>query len=389
LIREIPCDPVVNFLIVKEKKVKIKDLKTPAFLIDLVKLKDNVQMMKARAQTHSVSLRPHVKTHKTAEIAGLQTSAEAPGITVSTLAEARFYQKSGFKDITYAFPITANKLAEAARLTAGLPAFNLLLDQPQTLSAVAAYAREHGIRFNVFLKVDCGYHRAGVDPTRPESVALARQLAAAGGIEFKGILTHAGHSYHCSNPAEIAAVAEQERDVMARFAEQLQTSGIVCDTVSVGSTPTAMHAPGWQGVSEIRPGNYVFFDKFQADIGSCGPAQVAATVLTTVAAHYPARNQMLIDAGALALSKDPGADHLGSDTVFGAVAGHPDLNLFSISQEHGLISARAPIAFENVPVGSRLQIIPNHSCLTAALFPKYHVVEGGRIVDEWTPMRGW
>ena len=183
-------------------KMKLEDLKTPAFLIDLVKLKDNVQMMKARAQKHAVSLRPHVKTHKTAQIAGMQTSSEAPGITVSTLAEARFYQKSGFKDITYAFPITANKLRQAADLTAGLPVFNLLLDQPQTLSAVEAHAREHGIKFNVFLKVDCGYHRAGIDPSTPAGVQLARQLAASDCIEFKGILTHAGHSYHCSNPAE-------------------------------------------------------------------------------------------------------------------------------------------------------------------------------------------
>jgi D-serine deaminase-like pyridoxal phosphate-dependent protein len=369
--------------------MKIEDLKTPAFLIDLVKLKENVQMMKARAQKHAVSLRPHVKTHKTAQIAGMQTSSEAPGITVSTLAEARFYQKSGFKDITYAFPITANKLQEAAELTAGLPDFNILLDQPQTLSAVAAYAREHGIRFNVFLKVDCGYHRAGIDPSKPASVELARQLAAADGIEFKGILTHAGHSYHCSNPAEIVKVAEQERDVTAQFAVRLQENAIACDTVSVGSTPSAMHAPDWRGVTEIRPGNYVFFDKFQADIGSCRPQQVAATVLTTVAAHYPAHNQMLIDAGALALSKDLGADHLGGDIVFGAVVNQPDLKISSISQEHGLITADDPIAFDKFPVGSLLQIIPNHSCLTAALFPLYHVVEDGRIVDEWTPMRGW
>jgi D-serine deaminase-like pyridoxal phosphate-dependent protein len=369
--------------------MKLEELKTPAFLIDLPGLKANVQMMKARAQKNSVTLRPHVKTHKTVEIARMQTSAEAPGITVSTLAEARFYQKAGFKDITYAFPITANKLSEAAELTAGLSAFNILLDQPQTLSAVEAYGREHRIKFKVFLKVDCGYHRAGIDPSKPESVQLARRLAASDYIEFKGILTHAGHSYHSGNPAEIVAVARQERDVMVQFAERLQENKIACDTVSVGSTPTAMHAPGWHGVGEIRPGNYVFFDKFQADIGSCSPQEVAATVLTTVVAHYPAHNQILIDAGALALSKDLGADHLGNDIVFGAVLNHPYLKIFSISQEHGLITGNDPIAFDNFPVGSLLRIIPNHSCLTAALFPKYHIVEKDQVVDEWTPMRGW
>ncbi|CAB1084113.1 low-specificity D-threonine aldolase [Olavius algarvensis Delta 1 endosymbiont] len=369
--------------------MKLTDLKTPAFLIDFARLKDNLQLMKERAQKHAVSLRPHVKTHKTAEIAHMQTTPEAPGITVSTLAEAHFYQKSGFKDITYAFPITDNKLEEAAELTADLENFNLLLDQPQTHSAVETYGRDHGIRFKVFLKVDCGYHRSGVDPSAPAGIELARRLSESKHIDFRGILTHAGHSYHCGNPAEIIEIAEQERDVMVRFADRLQQSEITCNTVSVGSTPTAMHAPDWRGVTEIRPGNYVFFDKFQADIGSCRPRQVAATVLTTVAAHYPARNQMLIDAGALALSKDPGVDHLGQDIVFGGVVNHPALKLYSISQEHGLITSNNPIAFENFPVGSRLQIVPNHSCLTAALFPKYHVVEDNQVVDEWTPMRGW
>ncbi len=372
-----------------EKKMKIEELKTPAFLIDLPKLKTNIEMMKARAREKLVTLRPHVKTHKTAEIAGMQTASEAPGITVSTLAEARFYQKSGFEDITYGFPITANKLSEAAELTARLQAFNLLLDHPQTLSALEVYGQEHGIKFKVFLKVDSGYHRAGVDPSKPASVQLARRLAESDHTEFKGILTHAGHSYHCSNPAEIAEVAGQERDVMTQFAGHLREEGIKCETVSIGSTPTAMHAPHWQGVDEIRPGNYAFFDKFQADIGSCKIEDVAATVLTTVASHYPDHNQILIDAGALALSKDPGADHLDNDMVFGGAQNHPHLKIFSLAQEHGLITSNDPIDFEKYPVGSLLRIIPNHSCLTAALFPIYHVVEEDQVVDEWTPMRGW
>ena len=134
--------------------MNIADLKTPAFLIDFHKLETNVQRMKQRAQKNDVTLRSHVKTHKTVEIARMQISSEAPGITVSTLAEARFYQKSGFKDITYAFPITANKLSEAAELTADLHSFNILLDQPQTLTALDAYGREHDIRFKVLFRTN-------------------------------------------------------------------------------------------------------------------------------------------------------------------------------------------------------------------------------------------
>ena len=369
--------------------MRIEELKTPAFLVDLPKLKSNIRNMQERVRRHGVRLRPHVKTHKTAEIARLQIPDEACGITVSTLAEARFFQKAGFNDITYAFPISPNKLAEAAEITGRMKHFHILLDQLATATAVEAYGRDNNVCFSVFLKVDCGYHRAGVDPCAPESVHLADQMQASKHIRFRGILTHAGHSYHCRNPQETIAIARQERDVMVEFADRLKQHGAACETISVGSTPTAMHAPGWQGVSEIRPGNYAFFDKFQADIGSCSLGQAAATVLTTVVAHYPQHNQMLIDAGALALSKDPGAVHLDEEIVYGAVPGNPLLKIFSISQEHGLITSQTPIAFNNFPVGSLLQIIPNHSCLTAALFPKYHVVEGNRVVDEWLPTRGW
>ncbi len=111
--------------------------------------------------------------------------------------------------------------------------------------------------------------------------------------------------------------------------------------------------------------------------------------MTTVVAHYPQHNQMLIDAGALALSKDPGATHIDEEIVYGAIPENPHLKIFSISQEHGLITSEAPIAFENFPVGSLLQIVPNHSCLTAALFDSYYVVDSNRVVDQWRPMRGW
>jgi len=371
------------------RAMKIEELITPAFIVDLLKLKTNINHMQARAGTHGVHLRPHVKTHKTAEIARMQAPTDDAGITVSTLAEARFFRQAGFDDITYAFPITPNKLAAAADLTKQMTHFQILVDQPQTAAAIETFGKTNGVRFSAFLKVDCGYHRAGVDPTTAESVQLVEQIKSSKHIQFKGILTHAGHSYHCRNREDIIAVARQERDVMVKFAARLKQQGIECETVSVGSTPTAVHAPDWQGISEIRPGNYAFFDKFQADVGACTLEQAAATVLTTVVAHYPQHNQMLIDAGALALSKDPGAIHLDEEIIYGAVLGYPFLKIFSISQEHGLITSEAPIVFDNFPVGSLLQIIPNHACLTAALFPKYHVVEKNRVVDEWLPMRGW
>jgi D-serine deaminase-like pyridoxal phosphate-dependent protein len=367
----------------------IEQVKTPAFLVDLSRVKRNTKRMLDRARRLNVSLRPHVKTHKTAEIARLQVGAGSTAITVSTLAEAWFFQGAGFDDITYAYPITPQKLPEAAELARAMRHFHILLDNPETFAAAHSYGKANGIRFSVYMKVDCGYHRAGVNPEKAESITLAKQLHDSEAIEFAGILTHAGHSYRCRNRSEILEVATQEREVMVRFAGLLEENSVVCPTVSVGSTPTAVHAESWEGVSEIRPGNYVFFDKFQADIGSCSLDDCAATVLTTVIGHYPDRNQLVIDAGALALSKDPGVIHTHDSVVYGAVLGNPQFKIVSLSQEHGVIESEVPIRFEEYPIGTMLRIIPNHSCLAAALFPKYYVVEEEDVVDEWSPVRGW
>jgi D-serine deaminase-like pyridoxal phosphate-dependent protein len=255
--------------------------------------------------------------------------------------------------------------------------------------AMSAFGRTHGVRFSVFLKVDPGSRRAGVDPDGEDGLMLARMLADDAAVDFQGILTHGGQAYQCRTREEILQAAEQEREVMARFAGRLENSGLPCPVVSAGSTPTAVLGKTWEGVNELRPGNYVFFDKHQTDIGTCTLDDCAATILATVASHYPARNQMLIDAGALALSKDTGAVHVQDEITFGAVAGHPDLKIASLSQEHGIIEGRSPIRFDEHPIGSRLRVIPNHSCLAAACFPVYHVIEGEEVKEEWTPVRGW
>ncbi|MHC4943034.1 MAG: alanine racemase [Planctomycetota bacterium] len=369
--------------------MKIMDLETPAFLIDLEKLKRNIRRMQERAKRAGLKLRPHMKTHKTVEIGCMQIEGNSAGITVSTLAEAEFFADAGFADITYAFPITPNKLARAAELTARLKGFHVLLDHRDTADSVIRSAEARNIQYSVFLKVDPGYHRAGVDPVGDESIHIADLLHTSQAVDFSGILTHGGHSYHCRNPGEVGIAAREERSALTGLAQRLAKEGIPCPVVSAGSTPTAVHGDNWEGVTELRPGNYVFFDKFQADIGTCTMDDCAASVLATVAGHYPQRNQLLIDAGSLALSKDPGAAHMHAETVFGAIPDHPDLEVQSLSQEHGLIGSGAQIPFEDFPLGCRVRIIPNHSCLTAALFPRYHVVRGEEVIDEWIPVRGW
>jgi len=371
------------------------EIRTPAALVDLDRLEANTSRISERVRKLGATLRPHVKTHKCVEAARLQIRGHFGGITVSTLAEARFFARAGFRDITYAVPIATSRLEEAVEIGRSIDALHLLLDHEATFEAMSACARGKGARLSSFLKVDCGYHRAGVDPEKDASVALALRMARSADVDFRGILTHAGHSYHATNAAEIRAVAETERSVMARFAEKLTRAGAPPREVSVGSTPTISLGDSLEGVTEARPGNYVFYDRFQAAVGSCGIANAAFSVLATVLSHYPERNEILIDAGGLALSRDEGPTHLDADCGYGegfsadGTAHLASLRGRSLSQEHGKIQGATPIDYSALPVGTKLRVVPNHSCLSAALFDRYHVFRGDAAVDEWKPVRGW
>jgi D-serine deaminase-like pyridoxal phosphate-dependent protein len=370
-------------------------LKTPAALVDLEVVERNTTRMAERMARLGCRLRPHVKTHKCAEIARLQVRGHFGGITVSTLAEARFFAAAGFRDITYAFPLPVNRIEEAASLSGRLDAFNVLLDHPATLHEIETHSQRTGVRFSVFLKVDCGYHRVGVDPDRDESVSIAAKLSQSPHVGFRGILTHAGQSYRCRTWEEISRVAGQERAVMVAFADRLRRAGVRVDEVSVGSTPTMSVTDNLEGVTEARPGNYAFYDAFQASIGSCSFSDCAFSVLVTVVGQYPDQNKLVVDAGSLAFSLDPGPRHADPECGYGSFITTdgrrplPELRLVSMSQEHGQVCAKGLIDFERYPVGSQLRIVPNHSCLAAAMFDRYHVVRDDQVIDEWRPIRGW
>ena len=359
------------------------DVETPALLLHRDVVERNLTHMAGRARRLGVALRPHIKTHKCLELGRRQVAHGAKGLTVSTLFEAEAFARGGFTDLTWAFPLDPTHIPHVRRIAQNGATLRVVLDDLDTAKALA------GTGVHAWLKVDCGYHRAGVDPSSRYALEVARELGAERGITFDGILSHSGHAYRTRNKKEAAQVAEQERQVMVWFAELLRKGGLPVRGISVGSTPAMVAAEDLTGVTEARPGNYIFYDRTMVLIGCCAPEDVGVTVLTTVVSHQPGAAHFVVDAGALSLSKDLGPTHLGLEPAFGEVKGHPELTVASVSQEHGIIRAAAPEAIEGkFEVGERLEIVPNHSCLTMAHFDEYTVVEGNSVVDRWRIERG-
>jgi D-serine deaminase-like pyridoxal phosphate-dependent protein len=371
--------------------LNIDDLITPALLIDKSKLVRNVASMADKARKSRVVLRPHIKTHKCFEIANLQTEYGAQGITVSTSGEAEAFINAGFSDLTLAFPLVPNKIPHALKL-AQRASLGVLVDHPSIVTALEAECIAANQKMNVLLKVNTGYPRCGIDPAQSDSIALAQQINDASNLTFGGILTHAGHAYYSKSRAELIAIAEEEQNIMLDFAQRLQAEGLNPETVSIGATPTATITKRFQeGITEIRPGNYVFFDNTQVMLGVCELSHCALSVLASVVSVQS--DYIVIDAGAATLSRDVGASHIDPNQGYGVVL--PSVNadtpaqakIISLSHVHGKIQFAKQSSHSSFTPGNHIRIIPNHSCLTTNLFDHYYITDGNRVTDTWPIQR--
>lgn len=376
--------------------MNLDQLQTPALLLDRPVLERNISAMTGRAKRHGVALRPHMKTAKSAKVASLATAGNKGGICVSTVAEADYFARHGFRDITYAFGIVPQKIDRLAKLRADGVDVRLLIDDVANVKAVAERAKALGASFDVQIEIDSGQNRGGLKPDDPKLLEVGWALAGSGALRFLGVLTHGGHSYDCRGAADCRRVAEEERMAIVAAAERLSAAGLPCAEVSPGATPNAVHAARLDGVTEIRPGNYMFFDLHQTGIGSCTADEIAVSVLATVVGHNRAHNRIMIDAGGLALSKDTGANEPLPGTGYGWVmdlSGKTrigDLRVGRVSQEHGQIESDSPLPFDRLPIGARVRVLPNHSCMTAAAYAHYNVLDGGAdVIDQWDRINGW
>ncbi|TFV36401.1 DSD1 family PLP-dependent enzyme [Bradyrhizobium frederickii] len=372
-------------------------LATPALLLDSDRLDRNLARLSSRMQARGVVLRPHMKTAKSIDVARRAHRSGAGPITVSTLAEAEYFARHGFRDMTYAVGLAPHTAERAMRLRRAGIDLKVLLDSPEQATMLGATGRAAGVTPSAFIEIDCDGHRGGLTAADPKLGMVAAILAEAG-VKLAGILTHAGESYSLCTPEALIAAAENERAVAVAAAEVLRAAGHECPVVSVGSTPTAHFAKDLTGVTEVRTGVYMFFDLVMHGVGVCTTDDIAISVLATVIGTKPEKGWILVDAGWMALSRDRGTAAQRVDQGYGLVCDlsgkiYPDLIVVQASQEHGILAIR-PRSAEALPdlsIGAKVRILPNHACATASQHELYNVVSGGSemIQARWRRMRGW
>ncbi|HEY0448234.1 alanine racemase [Actinophytocola sp.] len=373
----------------------LDEIDTPFLLLDPAKVSRNISRLRRRTSELGVGLRPHVKTAKSPDVAGLLFDGATGPITVSTLREAEVFGAEGFTDILYAVGIAPDKLARVLALYRRDVPVVVLLDTVEQARAVADASRQSGIAIRALIEIDCDGHRGGIAPEDPALPAIAATVAD--GARLLGVLAHAGESYFCYHEDALAAAAEGERAATVRAAEVLRANGFACPIVSVGSTPTAHAARDLTGVTEMRAGNFVFFDLVMAGIGVCSVDDIAVSVVATVIGHRRDRGWIITDSGWTALSADRSTARQPVDQGYGLASDvdgtvHPDLLVADVTQEHGILSLRAGsgAALPDLPVGTRVRILPNHACATAEQHDRYHVLgDDGAVCAVWPRVQGW
>jgi D-serine deaminase-like pyridoxal phosphate-dependent protein len=351
----------------------VEDLATPAVLIDVAVLDRNIAAMGAAARAAGVRLRPHAKTHKLPEVGRRQLAAGASGLTLAKTSEAEVFADAGFDDLFLAYPVVGLGKPERLLALAGRVRIAVGVDSLDGARALAAPFAAAGRAVDVLLKIDTGSRRVGVRPE--DAPALAVALAEVPGLAFRGLFTHAGHTYGAETAEAVRVAGEGEGAALARTAAQIRARGVDVAEVSVGSTPSARHAMRVEGVTECRPGNYVYHDATQVSLGTCGLEDCAMTVVATVVS-VPERGRAVVDAGSKTLSTDPLRPHPGGH---GFVLGRKS-RLSRLSEEHGVIDV---VEGESFRVGERVRILPNHACVVSNLHDEVIAVKDGRVAEVW------
>ncbi|WP_429260586.1 alanine racemase [Paraburkholderia sp. GAS334] len=358
----------------------------------------NITRLRGRLAELGVTLRPHLKTPKSIEVARRVMDGPAGPATVSTLREAEQFAASGVRDILYGVGVVPSKLDRVTALRRQGVELSLVVDNLDAARAVAEHARLTNDLIPTLIEIDSDGHRAGVRLDDTANLLAIGGALDAGGAQLRGVMTHAGESYACRSVEEIAVIAGRERAAAVGCAAVLRDAGLPAPVVSVGSTPTAHFARDLTGVTEVRAGVFVFFDLVMAGLDVCTVDDIALSVLATVIGHQSDKGWILVDAGWMAMSRDRGTASQRIDQGYGVVCSvdgvpYPDLIMVQANQEQGIIAVRpgSKASLPELPIGSLVRILPNHACPTAAQHDHYEMIRTGslEITAQWPRFRGW
>lgn len=357
------------------------DIPTPSVLVDQSRLARNLTRMQALVGGRA--LRPHGKTHKSPKIARQQIAAGAVGVCCAKLGEAEVFAAAGVTDIRLPYPVHPSN---AARVVALLEkaTISIIVDHPRIAREWSEAMTRASRTLPVLVKVDVGFHRCGVDPESPAALELITLVSQLPGLSFRGLLSHAGHAYHATSEADLAGVAAAEASTLVGLADAARARGIAIGELSVGATPSARFSAAQPGLTELRPGNYVYFDRTQVGLGSATLDDCALTVISTVVSK-PAPDRIILDAGSKTLSND-GARGFSPLPGFGAIFEDPSsttldetLLVERLSEEHATV--RVLNGSTALEPGDRVRILPNHSCVVSNLVDDITIVDREVVVE--------
>jgi D-serine deaminase-like pyridoxal phosphate-dependent protein len=365
--------------------MQLSDLPTPQVLIDHTRAMNNIARVQALASAAGARLRPHAKTHKSPAVARWQIEAGAVGIACAKIGEAEVFVEAGITDIRLPYPVNP---VNAPRLLPLMDraSISIIVDHAGVARGWSEAMQRAGRTLDVLVKVDVGFHRCGIDPDA-DALGFIRAVAALPGLRLRGLLSHAGHAYHAASEEDLRAIAAREAETLSSLSAQAAASGIALDEISVGATPTLRYSAGQPGVTELRPGNYVYFDRTQVALGAAALDDCALTVLATVVAKHPGR--IILDCGSKTLTNDQ-ARGIAAAPGYGAVlAGESDaldyareidetLTIERLSEEHATVRVTGATRLEP---GDRVRVLPNHSCVVSNLVDVVRLVDGDEVID--------
>ena len=338
--------------------------------------------MQAAVDAAGRRLRPHAKTHKSIAIATQQLTRGARGITCAKLGEAEIFAAAGIEDIRIAYPLNPVNIDRVLTLTEAARV-SFIVDHRTVAREWSAGLIAAGRAVDVLVKVDVGLHRCGIDPGAPDAAQFVAEVAQLPGLQFRGLLSHAGHAYGAASPAESQAIAHEEGAILASLVERVSALGVPIEEVSVGATPTARFSAGVAGITELRPGNYVYYDRMQVALGAASWDDCALTVLARVVTMHGS-DRIIFDCGSKTLSNDivrgpgPQPGHGVVFTALDSVTPDPSLVIARLSEEHAVVTSSAA---PRLKPGDLVRVVPNHSCVVSNLVDHVWLVDGDQVLE--------